>query len=121
LGNRAGEIDAGHRDALPKRSLGGEAPLIEGGHPQVWEISQRGGKSRGRDDLVHIEHEVARLSSSFREYPVSLSGAFDPFNGGVEHEGPAAQNMILVRLQIASPRGGGGVSDDRYSSRPGGA
>ena len=104
LADRAREVDAGHGGALPPRRLDRQPARPEGRDAEIGQVEQRRHEPGRRDDVVDLDGEVgAAVGPPQVDGQPAVGAALDPVDGGVEDADPAAQDVVLVRLDVARP------------------
>src|SRR5438874_2381735 len=86
-----------------EEALQRELVAADGCDTEVWQIQNRTRKPSRRDDIVDLKDELDGVLRLSRVYAERLAGALDPFDGGVEHDDAAREDVVLVRLHVSRP------------------
>src|SRR6476620_7981872 len=97
----AGEVDPGHRGALPVRGLRWQPILVERLNAQLAKVSEAGGEAGARDHLVDLERHLAESRRAIGMNLVAVGGSLDPLERNVDDERAPAEKRVLERLHIA--------------------
>jgi hypothetical protein len=109
LSDRAGEEDSGQRGALPPRGHQRQAASATDGAADRRQVEQRRHEPGRRDDIIDLDHEIPAAVGPTEvdgQAAVPARRPLDPVEGGIEDRDPAAEHVVLVRLDVpgAHPR-----------------
>ncbi len=114
LGDRAGEVDAGHRRALPELGLGGQLRLAERRNAQGGQVAKRAHKPGRGDDLVRLDRHRHRVVAALQRHGQrARRRSADALGARREDVDAAAEDRVLERLDIARPDPDQGSGLDR--------
>ena len=119
LPDRPREVDPGHLGALPPRRLDGQATRPERPDTEVGQVLQRADEAGRGDGVVDLDRQVRpAVGAPQVGGQAAVVGPLDPVDGRVQDVDPAAQHVILVRLDVARPDADQRLGLDRQA-RPG--
>ena len=115
--DRAPEIDARHRGALPERGLCGELVAADRRDAEVRQVAYRAGEAGRRDDVVDLEDELGRALGLARVDEKRVAAPLDALNRRVQHDDAAREDVIFVGLHVPCAHADEGAGVDRELCR----
>src|SRR6266850_8455253 len=94
LMDRAAEVHAGDRRALPERGQRGKLVAADGRDAEFWQIQDRAREARRRDDVVDLEDELGGALRLARVNAEDVAGPFDPLDRRIEDDHSAREDVV---------------------------
>src|SRR2546423_7108636 len=108
LVDRAAEIHARDRRALPERGLRRKLVAADGRDAELWQIQRWAREPSRRDNVVDLEQELGSAVGLSCVHEERRSRALDTLDRRVEHDDAAGEDVVLVGLNVP-----GAYSDER--------